>query len=319
MRFAFDELAAKSVFGKVYLQSWIESIEIVDSRELVIPHRDVFTHSNLLALTTSPVRPAHYYVDRDPGKPTLEPPIGSGPYRVAEFDRNYVVYERVDDYWARDHPVNRGRYNFDTIRYDVYRDATTAREAFRKGLIDVFWETDIRYWFGSYDIPALTAGRILKDSRTVKRYIGAERALVFNLNRERLRDVRVREALTLAFDFEWQNRVLQHGSQGRASSHFAGSSMAASGLPTKRSTHCWHRIATNSPLAFSANRFSCPCRPDGAHIARRYNGRETCWPMPVGVWSAGGSRMRLPDCSGRQPWALTQRQPAFSQLYSTNP
>ena len=108
VRFSFADLVAKSVFGKVYLQSWIESLEIVDSRELVIRHRDVFTHSNLLALTTFPVRPAHYYADRDPGKPTLEPTIGSGPYRVAEFDRNYVVYERVDDYWARDHPVNRG-------------------------------------------------------------------------------------------------------------------------------------------------------------------------------------------------------------------
>ena len=231
--FSYDTMDATSLAGKIYLQQWIESIEIVNAREMVIHHRDVFNHSNLLALTTFPVRPAHYYADRDPGKQTLEPPLGSGPYRIAGFDHNHVVYERVDDYWARDLPVNRGRYNFDTIRYDVYRDATVAREAFRKGLFDLFLETDIRYWHASYDIPALKEGRVLKDTRIVSRYIGQELALVFNLDREMFRDPRVREALTLAFDFEWQNRVLQHDSQNRALSYFAGSSLAAIGLPTE--------------------------------------------------------------------------------------
>ena len=311
MRFSFDELVAKSVFGKIYLQSWIESLEIVNSRELVIRHRDVFTHSNLLALTTFPVRPAHYYADRDPGKPTLEPPIGSGPYRVAEFDRNTVVYERVEDYWARDHPVNRGRYNFDTIRYDVYRDATMARQAFRKGLIDVFWETDIRYWFGSYDIPALQAGRILKDTRTVSRYIGAERALVFNLNRERLRDARVREALTLAFDFEWQNRVLQHDSQGRASSHFAGSSMAASGLPTEAENALLAPYRDQLPVRVFSETFELPVSTGwGQHRAALQRARgllaDAGWAFVDG---------RLQDAQG-QPFTLeiTTQNPASRRL-----
>ena len=233
VRFSYDAMGATSLAGKIYMQSWVESLEIVNTQELVIHHRDVFSHANLLALTTFPVRPAHYYADRDPGKTTLQPPIGSGPYRVAAFDRNHVVYERVDDYWGRDLPVNRGRHNFDTIRYDVYRDATVAREAFRKGLFDVFWETDIRYWHASYDMPALQAGRLLKDTRRATAVIGQDRALAFNLEREMFHDVRVREALTLAFDFEWQNRVFQHNSQSRALSYFAGSSLAAGGLPSE--------------------------------------------------------------------------------------
>ena len=233
VRFSYAAMEATSLAGKIYMQSWLDSIEIVNSRELVIHHRDFFSHANLLALTTFPVRPAHYYADRDPGKTTLEPPLGSGPYRVAGFDRNHVVYERVDDYWARDLPVNRGRHNFDTIRYDVYRDTSVAREALGKGLLDVFWESDIRHWHTSYDIPALKTGRLLMDTRKVSKYVGQERALVFNLEREKLRDVRVREALTLAFDFEWQNRVFHHDSQSRALSYFAGSSMAARGLPTE--------------------------------------------------------------------------------------
>ena len=233
LRFSYDAMDATSLAGMAYYRRWVESFEIVNDRELVIRHKDVFTHSNLMALTTFPVRPAHYYADRDPGETTLEPPIGGGPYRIAGFDRNHVIYQRLHDYWARDLPVNRGRHNFDTIRYDVYRDSTVAREAFRKGLFDIFWETDIRYWVSSYDIPALKSGRIRKEIRSVRKNIGQARALVFNLNREMFGDVRVREALTLAFDFEWQNRVLHHDSQSRALSYFAGSSFAASGLPTE--------------------------------------------------------------------------------------
>ena len=233
VRFSYAAMIATSLAGKVYMRTWVESIEIVNARELVIHHSDVFTHSNLLALTTFPVRPAHYYAERDPGKPTLEPPLVSGPYRIAEFDRNHVVYERVEDYWGRDLPVNRGRSNFDTIRYDVYRDTTVARQALRKGSLDVFWETDARHWHTSYDTPALNAGRLRRDTRRVSKYIGQENAVAFNLEREMFRDVRVREALTLAFDFEWQNRVFHHDSQSRALSYFAGSSLAAGGLPSE--------------------------------------------------------------------------------------
>ena len=158
----------------MYLQSWVESFEVANDRELVIHHRDAFTHSNLLALTTFPVRPAHYYAGRDPGKVTMEPPLVSGPYRVHEFDRNHVTYKRVDDYWGRDLPVNRGRHNFETIRYDVYRDATVAREAFRKGLLDIFFETDVRYWNTAYDTSAPNAGRLRKGTRRVGKSIGQE-------------------------------------------------------------------------------------------------------------------------------------------------
>lgn len=236
--FSYEVMDATSMAGKVYLRSWVESFEVVNDRELVIRHHDVFTHSNLLALSTFPVRPAHYYADRDPGQVTLEPPLVSGPYRIAEFDRNHVTYERVPDYWARDLPVNRGRHNFDTIRYDVYRDATVAREAFRKGLLDLFFETDARYWNTAYDTPSPNAGRLherqlLRDTRQVGKSIGQERTLTFNLAREMFRDVRVREALTLAFDFEWQNRVFHYDSQYRALSYFAGSSLASRGLPSK--------------------------------------------------------------------------------------
>ena len=232
VQFSYDELL-KRAFGKVYLESWIESLETVNDKEMVVHHRAVFTNSNLVALTWFPIRPAHYYAGKDSSAPTLVPPVGSGPYRVADFDHDFVRYKRVEDYWGRDIPVNLGRYNFDVIQYDVYRDATVAREAIRKGLFDIYFETDIRHWVSSYDIPALKAGSLIMETRSLQKFIGLASAIVLNLDRERLRDVRVREALTLALDFEWQNRVFQYGSQTRAMSYFANSSFAASGLPTQ--------------------------------------------------------------------------------------
>jgi microcin C transport system substrate-binding protein len=232
VKFSYDDLLGR-VFGKVYLATWIESLEIVNDKELVVRHRESFTNSNLVALTWFPIRPAHYYADKEPGAPTLVPPVGSGPYRVVAFDTDYVRYERIEDYWGRDIPVNRGRYNFNVIQYDVYRDATVAREAFRKGLFDIYFETDIGHWVSSYDIPALAEGSLIMETRSLEKFIGLGTAIVLNLDQERLQDMRVREALTLALDFEWQNRVYRYDLQSRALSYFANSSFASSGLPAE--------------------------------------------------------------------------------------
>ena len=232
VEFSVDEVLA-GVFGKVYFEPWLEEVEVLGPREVVLHHRNVFTNSNLIALTWFRIRPAHYWAGRDPRAATLTPPVGSGPYRIADFGRDYVLYERVDDYWGRDIPINRGRYNFDAIRYDVYRDATVARESFRKGLFDIYFENDIRYWTSSYDLPAIASGDLIRDTRSVRKFIGPQVAIALNTDHEKLRDARVREALTLAMDFEWQNRVLQHGLHVRATSYFAGSRFAAAELPTR--------------------------------------------------------------------------------------
>ena len=299
VRFSYAAMARTSLAGWTYMRSWVESIEIVNDRELVIHHRDVFTHANLLALTVFPVRPAHYYAHRDPGETTLVPPVGSGPYRIAGFDRDHVVYARVDDYWARDLAVNRGRHNFDTIRYDVYRDATVAREAFRKGLFDVFWETDVRYWHDSYDIPALHEGRVLKDTRRVSRAIGRDRALTFNLEREMFQDVRVREALTLAFDFEWQNRVFHRDSHSRALSYFAGSPLAAVGLPGAAESALLAPYRDQLPDRLFAEPFELPKSGGrGSHRAALERARRL---LADAGWTLVDGRLR--DARGR-PFVL---------------
>lgn len=257
IQFTYDQIMS-SVHGRVYFQSWIESLEILGPKDFAVHHRSTFNNSNLVAMTWFPVRPAHYWEGRDPNKPTLIPPVGSGPYRVADFDRSYVTYKRVDDYWGRDIPVNRGRYNFDEIRYEVYRDQSVAREAFRKGLFDIMFENDIRHWMSSYDVPALAANQIRQSTREVRKFIGAERAIALNSRRSFLSDVRVREALTLAFDFEWQNRVMRHGTQTRALSNFANSQFAAEGLPTDSELEILKPFQSRVPPRVFTHAFTLP-------------------------------------------------------------
>lgn len=226
------ELIQSSLRFRRFL-SWVRSIEILNERELALRLDSELTVSNIFPLSWFPILPAHYWEERDPGRASLEPPLGSGPYRVADVRQGrYIHYERVPDYWARDIAVNKGRFNFDQIHYEVYRDATVAREAFRKGLFDTWFEPDIRYWATGYDIPARDKGWLVMDLLDHREEIGVNRVIALNNRRERFEDPRVREALTLAVDFEWENRVLRFGFLDRALSNFSGEpSLEARGLP----------------------------------------------------------------------------------------
>ena len=213
--------------------SFVQSVEILGEREIAFRLNSELTVSNIFPLSWFPIMPAHYWEERDPTRASLEPPLGSGPYRVTEVRQGrYIRYERVPDYWGRDIAVNKGRFNFDQIQYEVYRDATVAREAFRKGLFDTWIERDIRYWATGYDIPARDKGWLVMDHLDHREEIGINRVIALNNRREQFKDPRVREALTLAVDFEWENRVLRFGLLDRALSNFSGApSLEARGLP----------------------------------------------------------------------------------------
>ena len=231
VKFTFDLIEASIRFRGVF--SWLQSVEILSEREIAFRLASELTLSNLFPLSWFPIMPAHYWEDKDPTRASLEPPLGSGPYRIAEVRQGrYIRYERVPEYWGRDIPVNKGRYNFDQIQYDVYRDATIAREAFRKGLIDTWHEGDMRYWATGYDIPARDKGWLVMDHLDSRGVVGVNRVIALNSRRDKFKDPRVREALTLAVDFEWENRVLHFGQLERALSNFSGEpSFEARGLP----------------------------------------------------------------------------------------
>jgi microcin C transport system substrate-binding protein len=178
-----------------------------------------------------PILPRHYWEGRDFSRTTLEPPLGSGPYRVAAFETGrYVVLERVREYWGRELPVNRGMHNFDRIRYDYFRDATVIREAVKAGSIDLRFENQAKAWALDYDTPAVRQGSLRMNEFENQRPSGMQ-GFAMNTRRSIFQDPRVRHALAHAFDFEWSNRNLFFGQYKRTESYFSNSELASSGLP----------------------------------------------------------------------------------------
>jgi peptide/nickel transport system substrate-binding protein len=184
-----------------------------------------------LIMGLMPVLPRHL-IDPDKfEKTSFVPPVGSGPYLVAEVKPGAsITFKRDPNYWGAKLPVNRGLYNFDIIRFDYYRDAATMFEAFKSGLITLRNEEDPTRWTQGYDFPAVRDGRVLKEELPDGTPAGMS-GLVFNTRRPPFVDARVRQALIKLFDFEWINRTLYHGQYARTESYFARSDLSSHGHP----------------------------------------------------------------------------------------
>jgi microcin C transport system substrate-binding protein len=184
-----------------------------------------------LIVAGMPVLSKAYYQNIDFYKPSLEPPMGSGPYEIGEFKPGtFITYKRRADYWAAGLPVNRGRHNFDEIRYEYYRDRTAGLEAFKAGAYDLREEFTSKSWATEYRIPQVDDGRIKLLTLPDERPSGAQGWFI-NTRREKFADRRVRKALDYAFDFEWTNRNLFYGLYKRTDSYFVNSDLKATGLP----------------------------------------------------------------------------------------
>ncbi len=180
-----------------------------------------------------PILPEHFWRSRDFSATTLDPLLGSGPYRISEVQPGQrIVYERVEDYWGKDLPVNQGRHNIDELVYDYYRDQTVALEAFKAGSLDMRIESSARQWATAYDFPAAENG-FVKQLTIQDGQPSGMQAYVMNLRRDTFKDPRVREAINLAFDFSWLNDNLFYGAYKRTESFFENSPMAADGLPSE--------------------------------------------------------------------------------------
>jgi microcin C transport system substrate-binding protein len=184
-----------------------------------------------LTVATLPIFSKTYYASRPFDETTLEPPLGSGPYVVDRVAQGRsIVYRRNPDYWAKDLAVNRGRWNFDKIRYEYFRDRTAGMEAFKAGAYDFREEFTSKVWATEYDFPAIRAGKIRKEVLPDETPSGTQ-GFFLNIRREKLKDPRVRKALDLAFDFEWTNRNVFYGLYDRTTSFFENSPMEAMGEP----------------------------------------------------------------------------------------
>jgi len=176
------------------------------------------------------ILPKHYWETRDFSKTTLEPPLGSGAYRISDVKPGRsITYERVEDYWAKDHPTQVGFNNIDTIRYDYFRDRTISREAFKAGDIDIWVENSAKEWATAFDFKAREAGLVLKEDIPHQRTQGMQ-GFMFNIRKPLFQNRLVRQALVFGYDFEWYNTNLAYSAYSRSVSYFGNSELASQGL-----------------------------------------------------------------------------------------
>jgi microcin C transport system substrate-binding protein len=188
-----------------------------------------------IMVSSLPILPKHYYDKEDFSKTTLTPPLGSGPYKIKKAEPNRtIIFERVDNYWAKDLPVNRGRYNFNEITFDYYRDNNVLIEAFKAQKYDLRQENIARNWFNAYNIEAIKNGEIIK-KEIAHKLPAPMQAFVMNLRREKFQNIALRKALTYAFDFEWLRDHIFYGAYKRTESYFANSDFAYEGFHLPKS------------------------------------------------------------------------------------
>ncbi len=225
---------------------------------------------------------------RDVTQTTLEPPLGSGPYRIKGFEagRN-ASYERVKDYWGANLNVNVGQNNFDEIRYEYYRDATVLLEAFKGDRIDFRAENSARNWAVGYDFPARQQGRVVLEEFPL-RATGVMQAFVLNLRRDKFKDERVRRAFNLAFTYEELNKTLFYGQYERVGSYFHGLELASSGLPEGQELAILESVRDKVPAEVFTTPYKNPVNdtPD----AIRNNLREADRLLREAGWEVKGGR-----------------------------
>ena len=185
-----------------------------------------------LTIANQPIFSRAYYEKRDFEATTLDPPLGSGPYKVGEYEQGrFIAYHRNKDYWAKDLPISIGQGNFDIIRFEYFADSQVAFEAFKAGAFTEREENIARVWATGYDFPAAHDGRV-KRATAPNNNIPNIQGWVFNTRRKIFNDPRIREAIGYAFDFEWTSRNLMYDAYKRISSYFENSELAASAYPS---------------------------------------------------------------------------------------
>ena len=231
--FSFEALRSEGAAAR-----WRLSLRDVTGAEALGPHRVRFRFAPEAAKRDLPMLVAGlpifsraWWEGRDFAQPTMDPPLGSGPYAIERVEpgRN-VVYRRRADYWAAELPVNVGRWNFDTIAFEYFRDRSAAIPALQARVIDLHESFNSKEWAVDYDFPAVRDGRVVRDVLPDGSASGTQ-GFWFNLRRPQFADPRVRQALGMAFDFEWSNRTLFYGLYERTTSFFQSTAMMAEGAP----------------------------------------------------------------------------------------
>ena len=263
--FSFNLLMEK---GSPFFQSYYSQVATV---EALNPHKVKFSFSNTdnreLALIVGelPILPKHVWQDQNFAKSTLDIPLGSGPYKIKTVEQGRkLIFERNKNYWGQSLAVNRGTYNFDTIQVDYYKDAVVLLEALKAGQFDFRLENSAKQWATGYTGNAIDNGQLIKREVSHEIPTGMQ-SFVLNLRNPIFQDIKVRQALNHAFDFEWSNKNLFYGAYTRTESYFSNSELASSGIPTGREKQILLAYQEQLPASIFTTPFTLPSSKGSGH------------------------------------------------------
>lgn len=230
--FSFETLTTQGHPQYRYYYANVTKAEKLNDREVKFTFDGSENRELPTIMGQLPVLPKHYFDEVPFDKTTLEPPVGSGPYRIKDLEAGrFINYERDPEYWGWSVPVNSGRYNFDEIRYEYYRDRDVAFEGLKAGRFDLWIENSAKRWATGYTGRPFERGLIIKERIEIQPPARMQ-GYIFNLRREKFQDPRVRHAISQAFDFEWSNKNLMYDQYERITSYFYGEEgLASNGLP----------------------------------------------------------------------------------------
>ena len=250
---------------------------------------------------------------RDIGETTLEPLLGNGPYRIKDFSAGrHIVYERVKDHWSSGLNVNVGLNNFDELRYEYFRDTTISLEAFRANTVDWRTENSAKNWATAYDFPAVNGKRVLLEEFGI-RNVGIMQAFAFNIRREKFQDPRVRLAFNYAFNFEEMNKEIFFNQYNRIASYFAGTELAATGLPAGRELELLEAVRDKIPAEVFTKPFTNPV--NGNPEAVRNNLREALRLLRQAGYEVRDTQ--LVNAKTSEPYAIEflAEDPSFQRVF----
>lgn len=305
----------ETLLSTPFYQSYYENVTAVEKIDNSIV-RFIFggeTNNELpLIMGQLTIIPKHYWEERDFTKTTLEPPLGSGPYKIANFDAGRsIVYERVKDYWAKDLPVMVGQYNFDEIRYEYFRDSDVAIEAFKAGEYDFRAENISKEWATAYNIPAKEQGHLIQELVPNESGEGMQ-AFYINTRLSKFSGPKVREALSYAFDFEWTNKNLFFGQYTRTNSFFANSELASSGIPEGKELEILEPFRENLPEQLFTEPFTLS-QTDGSGNARA-NLRTARKLLKEAGWEVENGKLTNTTNGETMKIEFLLRQPTFERV-----
>ena len=310
--FSFETLKTQGAPLYRYYYADVSTVEDLGGRQVRFTFKTTDNKELPLILGQLPVLSKRYFTDHPFDQTSLEPPVGSGPYRVESFEAaRSVTYRRDPGYWGAHLAINRGRWNFDVIQYEYYRDSTVAIEAFKAHEFDFRAENSAKVWATAYEGERFTDGLIVREEIPHELPTGMQ-GFAYNLRRTMFQDARVREALAFTFDFEWANRTLFYGAYARTTSYFSNSELASRGLPSAAELRYLEPHRSALPPALFEKEYAAPATDGSGSI--RNNLRAAGKLLDAAGWRIKDGARRDPNTGEPMAFEFLLVQPTFERI-----